>query len=69
MERDWERVRYADTEDFDNEPIDENAEEYQGYSWELLKEVKKVFEEEMGIPFDFQWVFIMIQRLRTRNST
>lgn len=54
MEKDWERVRYSETENFDDEPIDENAEDYQGYSWELLKEVKKVFEEEMGIPFDFQ---------------
>lgn len=28
--------------------------DYLGISWDLLKEIKKLFEEEMEQPFDYQ---------------
>lgn len=53
MEKGWEALRYPN-EKYNFEETDLNEERYEGYSWELLKEVKKFFEEEMEIPFDFQ---------------
>lgn len=53
MQKGWEQVRYR-KENIKYDNADRNDEPYEGYAWELIKDVKKVFEEEMGIDFNFE---------------
>ncbi|KAJ8026169.1 Glutamate receptor 4 [Holothuria leucospilota] len=50
MQKGWETLRYKTVKKKENE----SDEPYEGYAWELIKEVKKVFEQEMGVDFNFQ---------------
>lgn len=50
MQKGWESLRYRTVNNKENE----SDEPYEGYAWELIKEVKKVLEQEMGIDFNFQ---------------
>lgn len=55
MQKNWESIRYkVDNDDNDDYYSNEGAERFSGMAWELLKKVKEVFEEEMGIEFEFE---------------
>lgn len=56
MQKNWESIRYKVENDEDDDYYNEGSERFSGMAWELLKKVKEVFKEEMGIEFEFEWV-------------
>lgn len=53
MQKNWESIRYK-VDDDDDIDYDEHEDKYSGMSWELLKKVKEVMEEEMGVEFNYE---------------